>query len=107
MKDEVTIMAAVLGASTTVASLVLVLQGYLLSALANTRAQDDPSVKAPYKRGAVASLVALILSVLVALGSTSWMLGFNLFWLTAIGFLVSLVSVIALSVIITISACRT
>jgi hypothetical protein len=104
MHDQTTIMATVLQVSAAVSALLLVFQGYYWSALSNLPTETMPRVKQRYKSGMAYALAALILSVLVALGATAWLVGVDLFWFTIGGFTLSLLSVVALSVVVTIAA---
>jgi hypothetical protein len=107
VSDKSAVMVAVLGASATVASLLLVVQGYFLSSLyGSPPEQMTDTVKGRYKKAILAASLALGLSIVVSLLAVLWLLGVDLFWLTVGGFLASLVSVLALSVVVTRQAWR-
>src|SRR5437899_745479 len=106
MHDQTTIMATVLQVSAAVAALLLVFQGYFLSALNSLPPGTPPRVKDPHKIGIASALGAIGLSVLVVLGATAWLVGVDLFWFTIGGFTLSVLSVVVLSVLVTVSALR-
>jgi hypothetical protein len=97
MLDKPVVLQGILASSTAIAALVLVLQGYLLTALTNLPNPSPSNIKAPYRFGLIFSVVAIALSILVAIGATLWLLGANLFLVTIGGFFLSLVLVLGLS----------
>jgi hypothetical protein len=99
-------MQAVLGASTAVAGLTLVFQGYLFTVYTGLQPGDHPSVKARYRWGVTASLVPLSLSIFTALGALGWLLGLDLFWATIAGFMLSIVLLLVASILVTLNILR-
>lgn len=97
-------MQAVLGASASVASLLLVLQGFLLTTLGRFGITDDPRVKSRYKRTIGGIAVPVALSILVGLGATASLLGLDLFWATVAGFCLSLLLLLAASIVVVVLA---
>jgi hypothetical protein len=99
--DHTTIITGVLGAAATLAGLLVVFEGYLLSVYSSFPATADESSKQPYVIGVVAAAALITLSILISIGATLWLLGIDLFWLVAVGFLVLLVGIVAASVWVT------
>lgn len=107
MQDKATIMATVLQVSAAVSALLLIFQGYYLSVLrALNISNAHQKVKDRYKRGITYVLAALLLSILVSLGATAWLIGVDLFWATIGGFALSILTVGLLSIHVTISGLR-
>lgn len=104
MIDRQAVMQAVLGASASVAALLLVLQGFLLSARSRLAITDDPKVKGRYRASIIGIIAVVGLSVLVALGATAWLVGLELFWPTVAGFVLSLVLLLVASALVTVLA---
>lgn len=106
MIDRQAVMQAVFGGATSVAGLVLVFQGYLLSAYLRLQPQDHAAVKNRYRTGITAALIPLVTAVLVALGAFGWLLGLDLFWATVAGFILAMVSLLVASVVVTLIILR-
>ena len=106
MLDKPVVMQAVLASSTAISALLLVLQGYLLSALSSLPNPSPSGVKAPYKSGIIFAAVAIALSITVSIGAMLWLLGIDLFWLTTGGFFLILALVLGLSTRVLILALK-
>ena len=106
MIDRQAVMQAILGGGTSVAGLILVFQGYLLSAYLRFQPTDHADVKRPYKVAISAALIPLALTVLVVLGALGSLLGIDLFWPTVAGFMLSVVLLFAASCLVTVIMLR-
>ncbi|MHB8376673.1 MAG: hypothetical protein ACYDAK_13430 [Candidatus Limnocylindrales bacterium] len=101
MIDRTSVMSAVLGASTAVAGLLLVFQGFVVSTYASFPSGTDARTLTKYKR-TVAAVVAFVgISILVAAGAMGWLLGVNVFWVTVAGFFMILALLFAAAVMVT------
>jgi uncharacterized membrane protein len=91
------LIVGVLGASTALAGLLVVFEGFLISAYASWPENADVGQKNKYRYGVVAAAIGVVLAVLVALFATLWLLGVDLFGLSVGGFILLLALVIVLS----------
>jgi hypothetical protein len=101
MADRTTIITGVLGSSATLAGLLVVFQGFLLSVYTRFPPAAEPAAKRPYKIGVIAAASLIGLSIAISMGAIVWLLGVDLFWLVAVGFLVLLVGLIAAAIWVT------
>lgn len=93
-----TLIVGVLGASTALGGLLVVFEGFLISAYATWPPGADLEQRKQYRVGVMAAAAGVVLAVLVALLSTLWLLGVDLFALSIGGFVLLLVLVIAISI---------
>jgi len=106
MIDRQAVMQAVLGASTAVAGLLLVFQGYLFSVYSQLVPTASSKVRRPYKVGIGGTTAALVVAIAVAFGALGWLLDLDLFWATIAGFMLSLVIIVVASVAVTVLILR-
>lgn len=100
--DRPTVMVALLGASAALAGLLVVFQGFLISAYTEIRT-GNVKVKKRYKRRVFVVVGMVLLELLVAVCSTlalvrASILGIEVFWIAVVGFLAALVLVAAVSI---------
>lgn len=88
----------VLGASTALAGLLVVFEGFLITAYATWPPGADLDQRNQYRVGVVAAAVGVVLSIVVALLATLWLLGLDFFAALVGGFILLLVLVIATSI---------
>ena len=98
--DRSAVMVALLGGEAAVASLLIVYQGYLFSALAMLPAETSARARAPYRKVILMALAAFVVADLAALGALGWLVGVDFFWVVvgvATASLVSLLAVVGIS----------
>jgi hypothetical protein len=93
-------MSAVLGASTAVAGLLLVFEGFVLSSYNSFPNGTDPRTLKKYKQAIYAVVVSVAFAILVAAGAMAWLLGINLFWVTVAGFFITLTLLFGAAVVV-------
>jgi len=96
--DRQSVILALLGAEAAVAALMLVYQGFLLSALSAIGNQGSAAVKRPYRQAVLAALAVFIVADVTALGALGWLLGVDLFWVVVGASVLSLVTLLAMAI---------
>lgn len=99
--DRAAVMQAVLGASTALAGLLVVFQGFALSIYSGFPVGTSDSVRAPYKLAVIGVTGIVVLSILVAVGALLWLLGVDLFAITVVAFFIVLVLIVGASIAVT------
>jgi hypothetical protein len=92
------LIVGVLGASTALAGLLVVFEGFLITAYATWPPGADLDQRKQYRIGVVAAAAGVVLAVGVALLSTLGLLGLDLFGLLVGGFILLLIFVIAIAI---------
>jgi hypothetical protein len=95
-----------LAASSTLAGVVVVFQGFLLSIYSGFGIEVDDRVKRPYRLAIIGVLVVVVVSLLTSLGAIGWLLGIDLFWITVGLFLLLLFLLLVASVTVTLMVTR-
>jgi len=88
--DRTAIMAAILGAASALAGLLVVFEGFLITIYSGF---DTATAKAPYKTAIWVVVAIVVLTMADVLGATSTLVWHDLFWATVWGFVAAVLFV--------------
>jgi hypothetical protein len=104
------VVQAMLAASSTLAGVVVVFQGFLLSIYSGLGVGVDNRVKTPYRLAILGVLLVVVVSLLASMGAIGWLLGWqlgiDLFSITVALFLLLLTLLLVASISVTYMVTR-